>query len=474
MPAPRFYTRPPDIPKQNLRFAKGLGYYRAGDALAAAKARAARTVKAKTGASISPLGSLVTQLMAGLQSPAQIRQTATADVNSQISAANLALEHEMQSTRDDYYRQAQAAEGFSQALAGLAQRHAGAIERAYGAQAGALSSLGASLGGEMTGSENAALAASQADVNRMAPGGQVPTYVPTSEGAGTVGSIANEASARLGMTGGGYSDEAYGRLLAAGLEGRDIADRYRWQGLETRRDYLDKVAELQAKRPSLFSEALSSGQQSRNQQLATLISALSLQSGNLQDLAQNKLATQKFRHDVATDKQQHLIDLAQLGLARTKAQISALNAMGLDQHGNPLPGNYKDPRTGRIMELPSGTVIGPKGLPIKLVTPKGAKSATPPKLYDWNRVRGNMMNEGAKRLGIAADSKGKVERGWSLKNIKQYIRRYANDFRATFGDYPQLDAMINEVANTLYNQLQERKGKGGAATPAAGGGVKSF
>jgi len=446
----RFFTYKKNVPDgRQLRFQEGKGYY-AGPAKPAGKRQPP--------ISTNPLMSVISQLQAGLMTPAKMQAQARADVNSQIAAQQLALKKAADDERRQAYAQAQASEGFSKALMGFADHDRAAIERAYGAQAGALSSLGSSLGGQMTGAEDAALAASQGDVNRLAPGGQVPTYVPTGEGAATVGGIAGDAALRLNTESRGYSEGELGSALARGLQGRDLADRYRWQGLQGGKEYMAKLAELQATRPKLYSDTLQGYQGTRNQQLATLLSALSLQTGNVEDQAQANLAKQKF------------------GLSQSEAARDALKDMGMDKFGNPLPGTYRDPRTGRIMDLPGGTVIGPKGLPVKLMTPKGkdAKKATQPKLTDWDKTRTRMMREGANRLGIAEDSKGRVEKGWSLKNIKQYIRRYASDFKATFGDYPQLDTMVDEVANTLFNQLQQRKKAAAGVGKPAAGGAKSF
>lgn len=457
MPAPRFYTKPKSVPVAQRRFARGLGYYSAADSAAMAKAKTMRVARRNAAMAANPLGSVIAMIQQGLPTQAQAAATARASVNAQIAAEQLAIKNASREAADQAFRQAQASEGFSKALLGFAASDRAAIEQAYGAQAGALSSLGASLGGAMTGAENAALAASQADVDRLAPGGAVPAYIPTGEGAGSVAGITGDAATALSTMGGGYSREALGRALASGIEGRDLADRYRAQGLDVYKDQVSKIAELQATRPKLYADALAASQASRNQQLATLLSALSLQSGNAQDVASAKLASQKYQTTVAENKR------------------DALKDMGMDQFGNPLPGNYRDPRTGRIMELPSGTVIGPKGMPVKLVTPKGkdAKKAKQPSLTDWAKTRERMMNEGAARLGIAEDSKGKIEFGWSLKNIQQYIRRYAADFKNTFGDYPQLESMVNEVANTLFNQLKQRRRSAGQA-PAATGGAKTF
>jgi hypothetical protein len=462
MPRPRFYTYKKNVPG-DARFAKGLGYYRAGDALAAAKAKAGRTVAGRTAVAANPLGSLISQLSVGMMTPAQMNVAARGDVNAQIAAERAALQSASKEARDDAYRQAQASEGFSKALLGFAAHDRAAIENAYGAAAGSLSSLGASLGGEMQGAEQGALAASQADVNRLAPGGQVPTYVPSGEGAANVQGLTSGAAGALGQMGTGYSEEALGRALASGIQGRDLADRYRYEGTKTNREYLDKLAQLQATRPKLYSDALAQRQQSRNQQLATLISALSLQTGTAQDVAKLGLDRAKLK--------------ASIGLDLQKQTAKQMADRGLTPTGQLLPDYYRDPRSGRVLKLPSGTVIGPKGLPVKLSTPraKGGKQAKPPSLYDWAKTQERMMRGGEDRLGIGADSKGKVELWWSQKNIEDYLRKqYGQSFVNTYGQPKQVDQMVKAVAATLFTKLKERrKGaapKGGAAT----GGVKSF
>src|SRR5262245_36056121 len=157
-----FFKKPVAINAAVRRYAPGLGYYNERNAQAMAAAKKARVNARAAAAAANPLGSILTSLRAQIQSPAQQEAAARRAVDYQIAAEQRALNLASQDARDEAYRQAQAAEGFNKALLGFAASDRAAIEAAYGTQSGALSSLGASLGGAMTGSEDAALAASQA------------------------------------------------------------------------------------------------------------------------------------------------------------------------------------------------------------------------------------------------------------------------------------------------------------------------
>ena len=451
MAVPRYQTYKKGIAPNRLRFREGKGYY-AGKPVAVKARAAARTAPPATG-----LGSVIAMIQAGIQTPKQQMSMARQMTNQQIAAEQRAIEAATQQTREDARLSAEQAEGFSRALMGFRQFDADKVASAYGSQQAALGGFGQSLGATLQGTEQAGIDASQADVNRLASGGVVPTYIPTGEGAGYVQGTTGRGAEYLNRVGGAMSANELWQAHARGLEGADQANALRYQGLKAGRESLAKIAEIQATRPKVFQEALQGLQGTRNQQLATLLSALSLQTGNVEDAQQANLANKKYKLSVQKEAANQLKDL------------------GLSTTGTVLPGYYRDPKTNRVMKLPGGTVMGPKGMPVKLATPKGktAASVKKPSLTDWAKTQSRMMEGGLERLGIAEDSKGKVEIGWSLKNIKEYLRKqYGQAFINTYGQAPQIESMVNTVANTLYTRLKQRRRSAGGGAAAASGGVQ--
>jgi hypothetical protein len=308
---------------------------------------------------------ILKQYLGGMLNPQQQRAQARKDTN-------LAMQQSMRELRQTYGRERERTlrEQYAQGMyAGVLRGAAApgsadeaAIKAAYARAAGLTGAeqrgfINPTTAQQQTNTDAASTVAQQAagyegDVAAITPGAatgaqqagvnnSVLTYL-SSLPAGTFAAEAEAAAKGANRANVTAAGEFAGREAMLGQTLREMQDKY-----------TSAVADLKAGRASSLQEALGNYREGNRQDYATLLSGLGLlntQQGNLLDYA---------------------TDTAKLTQSQKDAKRKAMAARGMDINGKPLPGYYKDPKTGRVLK--TGEYIAGDGSVQKV--PQGWRSA---------------------------------------------------------------------------------------------------
>lgn len=390
-----------------------------------------------------------------VMSPEQIRKTARQQVDDALTETTRGFDKERaraeEQARNDQMTQAT----FAMALAGMRGDHAGEISDAWRGAAGNMQSFANALGADVTGQQSGALAAGNQAVDAMGLPGDVTAPNPANTAAVT-SYVAGKLPADV------YGARATAEYQQALARGDAVGARY-WDnmiaagfvGKQAQSDLASKKMEIEAQRPKLLREAEAALRGEARQDLATLMSALTLQ--NTFDNT-GSLITSRTKSATTAGKQ---AQTSAKNAATTRAKVT-----GVLPNGQMAPGFYRNPATGKVAKIPAGYVADPgsatglKKMPAGNA-PKGDKAGVPkaPSLTDWQKTRETMLDQGRTRLGLVGFS---VPKRWSKAQIRRYLMtQVGNDFVATYGQRKRVEQIVSEAANTLWNETQERvKSKG--------------
>ena len=319
-----------------------------------AAARMAGTPAAQPGLTVNDL---INRYYGMVPTPQQQLKTAQTQVSDQIAQQLAAERASTAAAQAQANKQANRAEGFALALAEATKPGADVALQAYRESADRLKAYGTGLTGSVAEAQQAAADQAAAKVAEMthgrgaAPTGyDVPGLRSTAQYLGVVlpgRSLEEQAlSAR---------DEAESRRAAAAGQIGVLAQGYRSKTQDLQNELALKRQALEATRPGLMSQALESGRQSARQDMAALITALTLQG------------TQAVQAADITKGQE------------TTAQGWA-GIKGVDKQGNVLPGYY--PQTDKkgkihITKVPAGWVYDwAKGKLVKKAAGAGGAGGT--------------------------------------------------------------------------------------------------
>ena len=151
-------------------------------------------------------------------------------------------------------------------------------------------------------------------------------------------------------------------------------------------------------------------------------------------------------------------------IAKWNAYIKATGMLPKEWGGGPALGSYVDPKTHKVQPLPSGTMIGPKGLPIDATPNAGTTGAgaKPPKQSDISRLNKDMLTGATARFIPPFGAATLVPR----KTIVNYLmNQYGTGFLVTYPNQKKfVRQRVDAAANSIIAQINasikaNRKGK---------------
>ena len=255
---------------------------------------------------------------------------------------------------------------------------------------------------------------------------------------GTFAAQAESAAKGLGRAGAEAGGEFALREAQLGQTLRELQDSYTMG-----------VRELQSKRPGMLSEATAGYREGSRQDIATLISALGLQS---------QMGGQAFEQGLSN---------REFGLKKQQTQAEILKSMGLSPKGQVLPDYYRAP-DGRVRKIPYGSKIGKGGKlvpdknnPARSSASKGQKATQDRQIY-FENVRADMIraakSEPLWTKPTASDSgfggfstKGKQPVRVSKAKARSYLMtNFGADAMSRYpGQKAAIKRMIEQVLNSL-------------------------
>ena len=332
---------------------------------------------------------------------------------------------EAQSIRDAYARAAGLSQAEAQGFIDPTVAQQGANIQASQATA---QNLAGYTGDVAAITPGAATGAQQPGVNAM-----VLSYL-NSLPRGTFAAQAESAAKGLGRAGAEAGGQFALRQAQMGQDLRELRDQYTMA-----------VQDLQAKRPGLLQEALGRQTEGQRQDIATLISALSLQG---------QLGNQAFSQQ---------LDVREQGRKEAATRADILAAMGLSPKGTLLPNFYRAP-DGSVRKIPYGSRVGKGG---KLVQdpniPRAAKGQAQAKeTQDRNRYLENVR---ADMLRAAQNAPLQIETEFSdiTGRNKMMSRAQARQYlMSNFGQdairrYPGQSAAIKKMVEQVLTSLGFKK-----------------
>jgi hypothetical protein len=473
MPAlhPRYYTnwwQVPGVGKPGTRrpgpgihYTTGRGYYSnpAGGALTRPGAPVVRPPTKKkpiTGAPTS-LQSLLGNYFTSFQTPKQMRDAATKTINDQINLGLTQIANAYAQQQSDLKAQQQNAANMAQVLMGMQSDVGKGLQGAYQEAGNRLNAYGTGLTGATAAEmqkENAQTAAQVAAVG----GGNVASFdIPGLQSTGQY----------LGVTLPGRTleenaAEAY-KLGAAqqaghawGIEG--ISSQYGQKLADLAGEIAAKKADLLAQRPTLFTQYLSQLQSGQRQDLATYLSAASLNPKLLEE--------------------QSLVNYrkAQTAAARQRAKQAAANAAATEAHAR----GYWVDKAGKKHVYP-GFKLTPSGDVVKTYKPSAPKnapgaSARVPKYTDFTVLQKSLDKLANDRLGISRGS-SRPKKTWTLPQLTDFLMRNAGvPFIDQFGEQyrPRVRQMINAASKRIYAIYIQRVKAAAAQAAGSDTGVGSI
>ena len=462
-----FFTYRKNAPG-DARFAKGLGWYDPGNAAATRKIRQSRQAATTRSTARGAIGiqDIIGRMLGEMETPRQQEARARRLVSESISEQTQTLRESAQLAAEENRRKQAALAGFAGAFqqggAGMADAIRASISGGGAQVAGLASGLSGALGGAQRANLDAATAAAMAATG----------------GAGAVTAPSPEANAATANYLGGVIPRTTMERIAnaeaqkATAQG-DIATKSMWQdiaslafaGRESEAELARGIRDVEKQRPKLMREALGDVLQGRQSTYATLLSALGLQNTIGKTAADVALDTATLNADIAADK-------ARDKRERTKIRNASLAAQGFAPSGTLLPNWWVNPNTGQPEKLPSGTIIGPRGTPIKIAAPGKGKGAKQPTASDWTRVQDRMRQVGRDWLGLGKD--GRLKQNWRREDLVGYLMQMAGQsFINTYGARQQVQQLATQIMQGLMGEWWERKrprtgGAPGAATPGGG------
>jgi len=225
---------------------------------------------------VAPLSyaGLLGTLQSYLQTPAQQRAQALADVRAQINEGLVAL----RSDRDDMLRQQLAqsnrAQGFASAIANMTAADPSTIKGYYSDAAGRIGAYGTGLTGAVAAAQQGNVDAAQAASSGATGGlGHVESYdVGGLRNIAQLTGVTQPATTLEEEAANAATAAVFGRQAQAG-QIENIAQEYLGKMDETRRSYMSDAAKLQATRGKLFQDAIEAARTGNTNVMNSLIQA---------------------------------------------------------------------------------------------------------------------------------------------------------------------------------------------------------
>jgi len=414
-----------------------------------ANTRAKRAAARTAAFTANPTQTLMTQWWNQLKTPAQSDAAAVKSVDDSISAQTAAIKAAYADQQKALAIQQGRTAGFANALADLQKNDPAGVLGDYRQSIGQMGALGTGLTGATADAQQANLDKANAAIAAATGGG-----TPGATGY-DLGALRNAAILTNNVNP-GMSME--GQALAAASRAR--ADEINSQaGLEaTSAGYGKQLEDILGQiktqtlavinqRPDMINKAKAAAADARNQQMATLLSVLSLQNqiGNTTSLISSRKNANAPHFDLRT------------------SQSVGFRA---DQNGHPIGGKYVPMPGWKLNKQGNGVVVDPNWRKPGYVPPKntggnngsGGTSTKPPKYTDWTSLRKQMMSEGAARLGLARHTR-MPKTQWTQQMIQSYLmRNFGQTFISEFGQSykAQVVQAINAASLQLYNQYMQR------------------
>jgi hypothetical protein len=319
-----------------------------------------KTRRARASAQTSnPLGSLLQTFQGSLLNPAQQAAQARQQVQQQITASLAGIRASTKAEQAQANRQAARAQSYAAALGNLTKNDPAQIAAQYRASADRMS-------GYETGLTGAALEAQKADSAQVADR-MKNLGIEKAPGSYDLNSLRNTALTLGNVIPGENTENEAARAFATAEYARqggihqigDIAQQYLAKTTDAQAQLASQRATLEGQRPGLYAKAISDAQQEQRQNMATLITALTLQG------------TQA--------NQQSLI-----GSRSTGGRVAVAKVTGVDpKTGKILPGFWRNPSHKNAAEkIPAGMTVSADGgrlvaLPSRGGGSKGPKKMTP-------------------------------------------------------------------------------------------------